>query len=40
MNVGPSAAKTREMGEKSLLPTQTPVTIAPSLILGSASGAR
>ncbi len=29
-----------EMAEKSLLPTQTPVMIAPSVTVGSGSGAR
>ncbi len=40
MKVGPSAAKTSWMALKSLFPTHTPVTIAPSVTSGSGSGAR
>jgi hypothetical protein len=35
MKVGPSAAKTSLIAEKSLLPTQTPVMMAPSSTSGS-----
>src|SRR3972149_5702415 len=40
MNVGPSAANTESMAEKSLLPTHTPVMSAPSSLAWSASAGR